>query len=252
MVFTHTHQWLKLPYTIFYPMRHILSCCFTGWFILCSYAANSQSMPIYDMIDPANQNTSILFGKATDSNKSNTYLLEYFNRGTVVLTNGARLININLNYDLLKDNLITKQGEKDFILDKTTVAEFTVYDVKTEKTYQFKKLVKNNETLYAEELLVCNQFTVYKQNSIRLREVDPQVGYGSDSYKGKNNLINDSGFFISTATEYFMIERKNEALKKFMVSLGASEEQLRTLEKIKKSASDQGKLVLFLQDFCND
>lgn len=233
-------------------MHHILPYCLIGYFIFCAFVANSQSMPIYDMIDPANQNTSILFGKATDSNTNNTYLLEYFNRGTVVLTNGAKLININLNYDLLKDNLITKQGEKDFILDKTTVSEFTVYDVKTEKTYQFKKLVKNNEARYAEELMVCNQFTVYKKNSIRLREVDPQVGYGSDSYKGKNNLINDSDFFIATTTEYFTIERKNEALKKFLVSLGATEEQLRTLEKIKKNASDQGKIILFLQDFCTN
>lgn len=216
---------------------------------LASTAVFAQTT-VYDMVDPANQNTSLLFG--ANSNARNVpYLMEFFNMGTVVLSNGSSLINIKINYDPLNDDLVTKKHDKDFIVDKTSVKEFTVYDAKTSTNFLFKKIEENNESFYAEVLATCAEFTLYKRNIIRMRDKDPQVGYGSDSFKGSSNFANYSKYFIiAKSGALYIVDRKNEEIKAFLTSLGGTENDLKQFQKLKAGPKDQANVSIYFQRFC--
>ena len=209
-----------------------------------------KSQAIYDMVDPSNQNSSLLYGKTNDS-KQVQYLMKYFNTGTIKFSNGTSMINIKINYDPTTDNLITKKFDRDFILEKGLIEKFSFYDPTSSHTYVFVKFKDQKQDFFAEELLVCDSFKVYRKISYQLTVSAPESGYGSDYFKSNNNILKESNYFLLVKGLSIPIERRNDELRAFVSSISQTpDEDLKNLNKLKVNAEDPSKIIDFFQHFC--
>lgn len=205
---------------------------------------------IYDMVDPSNQNSSLLYGKVNDS-KDVHYLMKYFNTGTIKFSNGASVINIKINYDPITDNVVIRKSDQDLILDKTLVERFSFYDPTTSHTYIFMKFKDENQAFFAEELLACDSFKVYRKIVHRITVSAPEAGYGSDYFKNKNNILNESSYFLKTHDASIAIEKKSDALKAFVTGISLSiDDDLKSLSKLKINGENPEKIIAYFQRFC--
>ena len=214
----------------------------SGWNILTAQT-------VYDMVDPANQNASLLYGTTSDAKKPH-YLMKFFNTGTVNLSTGSKLVNLPINYDPFTDNVITKKDGKDFILDRKSVTDFSLFDVTTSTTLNFIKMTDESSTFFAEQLLQCEDFMLIKKNIKRLKTSTPDVGYGSDSFKNSDSFIDQSVFYVKSKDKLLLVNKKNKELEDFLHQIDSSNLNWQKLSKLKTNTNNQSAVVSYFKLFC--
>ena len=187
------------------------------------------------------QDTTMIDYKATGqqldgypiSYKKSGFLLEHFTLGMLVTTEGTRIANVKMNYDIMRDELIAIQANGQFVnLYKARLQAFYVYDGVTNKDYYFNSLTYNGRKIFAEASFSCDRVTLFKKHQRKVREASPSYGYGNQS----TAWIADNLFFVRLEGELFALDNSLQQNEDFQKIAGIDPNALKKI--LKKNTSE--------------
>ena len=210
----------------------------------------AQAPWLNDIIDPSQQNVALIYGNSDKFTGSPFYTEEYNIGKLKITTIKEEMSSVKIKYDLINDNILIKDGEKEGVINKMYVANFSIYIPDDEKYHSFVKRSLGGkdhffETLYGDsntELLKRHYKVLVKgqeptgYNSSSLTK--DKIVYRSDYYVNRNNsllkLNNPKKDLIGTLTEDGEIRSSLESfVKKKKLKFKSEEDFIQVMEKLK-------------------
>lgn len=223
-------------------MNKLFSLIISLLFISTSYAQVTTNTNLYELVDPDQQNVSLLYGENKTKYKGSPFFDEEWKPGFIILNDGNKFTNKLIRLDVANDDLwLMKNEDNIIIINKVDIKQFGW--ILEEESYQFEKCFLNHKPQFMEVIYVDDKFQLYKMYTKKFIKKDAAAenSYNSDImdeytwgkpqlyYKNDKNLTPIS----SKSKEFFLIfgEQKT-AMQKFAKSNKLKIKDKKDLEEI--------------------
>ena len=170
----------------------------------------SNAQFIIDVADPHQNNLDIIYGKYKEA-VGTPFLFEAFNGGTVYLNSGKKITEIQIKYDVYRDQILVKQKDITFVLDNKFIEGFSFNDNITGKPYEFKKHEIDNKTQFLNIIYEGKSVQLLKKFQKIYKEGKTSNGYSNTDSQDK--FVSKDSFCLKAKNTTATITNKKQLLR---------------------------------------